>query len=324
MSLKEQENILEQCSQFSTDNISENLFSDFMTNNRDFFERIGFKDITNDPIFYRTTDAEPEDAKAPECKICLEQLSSMFTKQKHCKYCGSYLCNACSKNQRNSKTICEICIDKFENFQIHQNFKQSLIDKELSIKEVSQKIERLSLFNSEQLEEIQKIRNSIDGEKQRFKTAIEDLNEQIGQVRRSGQESEGESSRMTEKINQKINELKQVDAEKNDLELKYNEKDKQREELYCDIEKANKRLEDLTQSNQELSIAINNFYSKETRLNERIVIDTNCVLKEYYRMPLDLENKKRNASRKLNDQGQSTSSDKQSLISKLGSFFIDL
>jgi hypothetical protein len=59
------------------------FYHEFMVTNKDYFERIGFKDISDDAIF--DLDAEMEMKKNVnlyECEICKKEISRIFTRNK--------------------------------------------------------------------------------------------------------------------------------------------------------------------------------------------------------------------------------------------------
>ena len=52
-----------------------------MNSNKDFFEKIGFKDISDDPIFNLVE--EVEQIKSNKCEICKKEISRYFSKDKY-------------------------------------------------------------------------------------------------------------------------------------------------------------------------------------------------------------------------------------------------
>ncbi len=52
-----------------------------MENNKDFFEKIGFKDISNDQIF--ELENEVEQNRSNKCEICRKEVSRYFSKDKY-------------------------------------------------------------------------------------------------------------------------------------------------------------------------------------------------------------------------------------------------
>ncbi len=52
-----------------------------MENNREYFEKIGFKDISNDPIF--ELENQVEQIKSNRCEICKKEVSRFFSKDKY-------------------------------------------------------------------------------------------------------------------------------------------------------------------------------------------------------------------------------------------------
>lgn len=57
-----------------------------MDNNKEFFEKIGFKDISNDKIFYLTEEQKPrirEMHSLNKCDICNKEISRFFSSTKN-------------------------------------------------------------------------------------------------------------------------------------------------------------------------------------------------------------------------------------------------
>lgn len=54
-----------------------NSYENFMNINKDFFSKIGFKDISDDPIFKLDKEA-PKNSMTSGCEICLKEFSRFF------------------------------------------------------------------------------------------------------------------------------------------------------------------------------------------------------------------------------------------------------
>ena len=63
------------------DNKQQKFINEFMEINKEFFEKIGFKDISNDPIFNTSIEVEPL-KNFKNCSTCTKELSSFFSKAK--------------------------------------------------------------------------------------------------------------------------------------------------------------------------------------------------------------------------------------------------
>ena len=59
-------------------------YYEFMDSNRDFFERIGFKDISSDPILNLSTEVEMNKniINTNLCETCKKEISRIFSKNK--------------------------------------------------------------------------------------------------------------------------------------------------------------------------------------------------------------------------------------------------
>jgi len=57
------------------------FINEFMEVNKEFFEKIGFKDISNDPIFELSNEVEPA-KNSKNCSTCTKELSNFFSKGK--------------------------------------------------------------------------------------------------------------------------------------------------------------------------------------------------------------------------------------------------
>lgn len=59
------------------------FYTEFMENNKLFFEQIGFKDISDDPIFSLKEEVQMKiDSNMKECEICQKDISRIFSKNK--------------------------------------------------------------------------------------------------------------------------------------------------------------------------------------------------------------------------------------------------
>jgi hypothetical protein len=66
----------------NVDNDNKHKFiNEFMEVNKEFFEKIGFKDISNDPIFELSNEVEPA-KNSKNCSTCTKELSNFFSKGK--------------------------------------------------------------------------------------------------------------------------------------------------------------------------------------------------------------------------------------------------
>jgi hypothetical protein len=60
------------------------FYNDFLQNNKEFFERIGFVNISNDPIFYLDKESEiKKHINTNICEICNKNITRIFSKIKY-------------------------------------------------------------------------------------------------------------------------------------------------------------------------------------------------------------------------------------------------
>jgi hypothetical protein len=58
------------------------FYYEFMENNKEFFEKIGFRDISSDSIFSLSKEADANLNNCNNCEVCLKEISRIFSKQK--------------------------------------------------------------------------------------------------------------------------------------------------------------------------------------------------------------------------------------------------
>jgi hypothetical protein len=61
--------------------VENKFYYEFMEGNKEFFEKIGFKDISNDSIF--SLEDEVEQIRSNKCEICRKEISRYFSKDKY-------------------------------------------------------------------------------------------------------------------------------------------------------------------------------------------------------------------------------------------------
>jgi hypothetical protein len=247
-----------------------------MDTNKDFFERIGFKDIKNDPILQLNEEVEMNRyVNNNICEVCKKEISRIFTKIKFCKFCGCVLCDKCSNLKRkipnshrnDPSMICLTCENKFLNYELHQNFKEKLMDKEFDICEYNQKLEKLSLIYSGQLDDINK-QNEINTKKKRENETKQEIltNETENLTKRTIEMSEN-SEKLTSKINESINLLKTLDEKKKKLDSDYQNIQKDRESITYEYEKRQTHLNEILDKVNQLSMSLKNH--EQLRLKDK-------------------------------------------------------
>lgn len=242
------------------------FYHDFMESNKEFLEKMGFKDISFDPIFELEREVNPINANAYLCEICKKEISRFFSKNKNCKFCGCSLCDKCSNlkrkmpksNSANLSTICLICDKKFNNFESHTDFKEKLIRKEFEISEANQKLESVSLMHSEQLDEMNKLKEQIMRKKRESETKEEMIQGEIKIVKSKADEICDQSERSSMKINEAINFLKSFDEKKKQKEKEYNTILRDREDIAYQFEQKQNYLNDILAKINQLSMTLKN------------------------------------------------------------------
>ncbi len=59
------------------------FYHEFMQSNQDYFDRIGFKDISDDPIFILENEVEMKKyVNQNQCEICNKEISRIFSRNK--------------------------------------------------------------------------------------------------------------------------------------------------------------------------------------------------------------------------------------------------
>jgi hypothetical protein len=244
--------------------IQSKFYHEFMESNKEFFERLGFKDISNDPIFNLRKEAELKKTLGNNCEVCKKEITRFFSKDKFCKFCGCLLCDNCSTLKRQIpnfeklSTICQTCENKFLNFKIHEDFKTKLTSKEFEISELNQKLERLSLTYSQSADEINKLQDSVLKKKRECETKEEILKSETENLKLRTRESVDNSEKINIKINESITTLKNLDEKKKTLEKEFNEIQRDRENITFEYEKKQSYLQDLLDKINKLSMSLKN------------------------------------------------------------------
>ncbi len=71
-------------SDINEQNKEQKFYHEFMDNNKEFFEKIGFKDISNDKIFFLSEEQKPrKNANFNMCDICRKEISRFFSTSKY-------------------------------------------------------------------------------------------------------------------------------------------------------------------------------------------------------------------------------------------------
>lgn len=71
-------------SEINEHNREQKFYHEFMDNNKEFFEKIGFKDISTDKIFFLSEEQKPrKGANLNSCDLCKREVSRFFTTSKN-------------------------------------------------------------------------------------------------------------------------------------------------------------------------------------------------------------------------------------------------
>jgi chromosome segregation ATPase len=245
-------------------NVESKFYYDFMESNKDFFERIGFIDISNDLIFTLKKETEIKKTSGNSCETCKKEITRFFSKDKFCKFCGCLLCDNCSQLKRQISnldklsTICQTCENKFVNFKIHEDFKNKLTSKEFEISELNQNLERLSLNYSQSTDEINKLNDTVIKKKRECETKEEILKSETENLKQQTRESVDNSQKINTKINESITTLKNLDEKKKTIEKEFKDIQRDRENITFEYEKKQNYLQDILDKINKLSMSLKN------------------------------------------------------------------
>jgi hypothetical protein len=149
------------------------------------------------------------------------------------------------------------------NFQLHEEFKEGLIRKEFEITEFNQKLEKLSLDYSEQLDEINKNNEIIFKKKRENETKEEMLTNETSNLKKRTEGVSDCSEKTTLKINESINYLKTLDEKKKNLEKDFTNIQKEREDITYEFEKKQNYLSEVLSKINQISISIKNYQNQQ-------------------------------------------------------------
>jgi hypothetical protein len=166
--------------------------------------------------------------------------------------------------------ICFNCENKFKNYELHNEFKEKLLQKEFEISELNQKYEKSSLVYSEQLDEINRVEESIVKKKRENEAKEEMFRNEINNLRIRADEACNMSERATIKINESITFLKSLEEKKKTREKEVKDIQRDRENITYEFEKRQTTLEEVLAKINQLSISLKNLEQKNS---EREVIN---------------------------------------------------
>jgi hypothetical protein len=257
------------------------FYYEFMKMNKELFEKLGFKDISSDPIFNLEVEVDPKKG-VNNCEICKKEISRFFSKNKSCKFCGYILCDKCStlkrkipkSNSEKTSIICTNCDNKFINYELHNNFKENLTQKEFEIKELNQKLEKLSLIYSDQLDTINKLNESIMKRKRENETKEDILTTEIKLLKNRTEEICVQSEKSTLKINESQNILKVLEEKKKLKDQEYNDIQKDREEITFEFERRQSYMNEVLTKINGLSISIKNHQQQNIEKEKELKKET--------------------------------------------------
>ena len=162
-----------------------------------------------------------------------------------------------SKEDKQS-IICNICENKYINYELHEKFKDKLSRKEIEIHEYNQRLEKFCLIHSTQLDEINKLNESILRLKRENKNKEEVITSEIHNLKFRTEEITNQSEKLSNKISESINELKTYDEKRNSKEDKFQSVQKDRMDISNEYEKRSEYLEKILSKINHVSISIKN------------------------------------------------------------------
>jgi len=196
------------------------------------------------------------------------------------KFCGCILCDSCSNLKRKLPkadficTICQICENKFLNFQLHQEFTEKLSRKELEISETNQKLEKFTILYSEQLDEIRKLNELKAKKKKENELKEEMLITETNNLIIRKQEICDLNENMNIKINESIGNLKFLDEKKNNKEIELKKIQKDREDITYEYESRQNYLQEILSKINSLSMSLKNQNQKTEKNTNRNMISS--------------------------------------------------
>lgn len=249
------------------------------------------------------------------------------------KFCGCVLCDKCSNLRRslneNKVCICLVCENKFINYQMHNEFKEKIINKEFEIKEYNQKLEKVSLIHSEQIDEIAKLNELINKTKKESEIKKDNMTNETENLKKRASDVCDLSETTSTKINEAIGILKGLDEKKKIKEKEFRKIQNDREDITNEyqnrqnylndthnkinqismsihnaessskIETGNKKLDSLLKEKKKTqSIANSKFEQNQNFKESTIIINPSKIIKEVYQEPLLSKTKSNNQTNK--------------------------